>query len=363
MAELGADYDLQNYNFELDARQIAQRPSEQREKSRLLIYKRQTGEIIWTHFEKIVDFLPPEALIVSNNSKVVPARLFGQRADSGGKVEFLLLTPLPLLEVVHLEDEWKSARIEGVLRLKSKIRAGIEVNFNQNCKLVVVNQEDYGRITGDLFWKGELKIILEQIGHVPLPPYIQRTDSPIDKERYQTVYAREEKSGSVAAPTAGLHFSPSLVQKIKDKGLQWTEVTLYVGYGTFSPIRCQDIRKHEMHPEYIEIAPESAELICRAQHENRPVLAVGTTTVRVLESVASIKGGIEPFRGWSDLFIYPGYNFQLVDHLMTNFHLPQSSLILMVSALLGREKLLELYKQALDKGFRFFSYGDAMLVL
>lgn len=357
------DFELQNYDYELPAQQIAQNPRDKRGESSLLVYNRQTEEINWTCFKNILDFLPAEALIVSNNSKVIPARLLGKRKDTGGKAEFLLLTPLPFVQDVNAHKGWRSAHVEGVLRIKSRIRTGLEVEFTDYCKLVILHQKDFGRVKAELFWKEDLKDILYKIGHMPLPPYIQRPDSQMDKKRYQTVYAKEEKCGSVAAPTAGLHFSPDLMQKMQAKWFKWAEVTLYVGYGTFSPIRCQDIRKHQMHPEFIEISKETAAAVKQAKTEDRPVVAVGTTTVRTLESVASMKGEIIPFAGWTDHFIYPGYSFQVVDHLITNFHLPQSSLILMVSALVGRKKLLSLYEQALEKGYRFFSYGDAMLVL
>ena len=363
MQEDTSDFNLQNYHYDLDASQIAQHPGEKREKSRLLVYKRRSNEIYWSYFEDILEYIPAKTLIVGNNSKVIPARLFGHRADTKGKAEFLLLTPLPVLVPEKADHDWQRAEVEGVLKISTRLRSGIEIEFSSRCRLIVSSHENFGRIRAELFWIGNLQDILSDLGHIPLPPYIQRTDTSEDRERYQTVYAREEKAGSVAAPTAGLHFTYDLLRKIKSQGFKWTEVTLYVGYGTFSPIRSQDIRKHQMHPEFIEISRAAAENISRARMENCPVLAIGTTTIRFLESVANKKGSILPFRGWTEQFIYPGYTFQAVDHLITNFHLPQSSLMLMLSALVGRKKLLDLYRQALNRGFSFFSYGDAMLVL
>ena len=213
-----------------------------------------------------------------------------------------------------------------------------------------------------LSWRGELATLFRDLGHYPLPPYIRRPDTAEDAKRYQTVYAAEDKLGSVAAPTAGLHFTPQVHGALAAKGVDWAEVTLYVGYGTFSPVRCPDIRDHSMHREYVEVPPATAEAVAVARAQGRPVIAVGTTSVRSLEGAFAATGGIRPFAGWTDIYITPGYEFKTVDSLLTNFHLPESSLLIMVSALAGREFILKTYRKALSEGFRFFSYGDAMLI-
>ena len=199
-------------------------------------------------------------------------------------------------------------------------------------------------------------------GHIPLPPYIKRSDAEEDFSRYQTIYAREEKTGSVAAPTAGLHFTDELRETLRRRGFQWAEVTLYVGYGTFSPVRCEDIRNHQMHREYVELPEETADAIAEAKARHRPVIAVGTTSVRTLEGVAQVCGRAKPFAGWTDIFLYPGRPFRVVDGIITNFHLPESSLLMLVSAFAGRKRILEAYQEAVKEGYRFFSYGDAMLI-
>ena len=211
-------------------------------------------------------------------------------------------------------------------------------------------------------WHGDLAGHFLSQGHIPLPPYIHREDKSEDRTRYQTVYSREDKLGSVAAPTAGLHFTPEIMDALDKRGIGLAEVTLYVGYGTFSPVRAQDIREHVMHAEYAEVSEETAQAVARAKAEGRPVVAVGTTTSRTLESMATTLGGIGPFTGWTDIFIRPGYRFKVVDQLITNFHLPRSSLIIMVCTLAGRQQIIDAYNHAVRQGFRFFSYGDAMLI-
>jgi S-adenosylmethionine:tRNA ribosyltransferase-isomerase len=235
--------------------------------------------------------------------------------------------------------------------------------FERDLAFEVLEVREYGHVQGRLLWRGRLTEVLDRAGEIPLPPYIKRMEQAVDRERYQTVYAREEQKGSAASPTAGLHFSEEAFAALREKGIQWTEISLHVGYGTFSPLRERDIREHRMHAEYMEIPRESAERINRARREGRPVVAVGTTSTRALESAAREDGSVHAWRGWSDLYIYPGYRFRCVDHMITNFHLPDSSLILMVSAFAGREQLLRAYKNAIQNGYRFFSYGDAMLIL
>lgn len=360
--DIPADFDLESYSYELDESRIAQTPAEQRQDSKLLVLERSTGNILPSRFKNIVDYLPANALIVANNTKVLPARLLGHK-DSGGKVEFLLLTPLVLIEAGPDTNGWQHAEVEGLLRASKAPKPGSRVTFSDTLYLEVIHRGDFGQSQVMLHWQGVLTEHFLRIGHIPLPPYIHREDKEEDKERYQTIFAREDKLGSVAAPTAGLHFTDATRQDLAKKSISWAEITLYVGYGTFSPLRCRDIRQHSMHSEYIEISPETATQIQNAKDEGRPVVALGTTTVRTLESMHSLTGGIHPFRGWTDIFITPGYDFQVIDHLITNFHLPASSLIILVSALAGRQKIQEAYAVALQHDFRFFSYGDAMLIL
>ena len=357
-----ADFDLESYTYELDERRIAQTPPKNRQDSKLLVLERRTGKITPSNFRNIADYLPENALVVANNTKVLPARLLGHK-DSGGKVEFLLLTPLVLIVPAPDARGWNKAEVDGLLRASKAPKPGSRVVFNDTLHLEVIHRGDFGQAKVILHWQGDLTEQFLRIGHIPLPPYIHREDRDEDKERYQTIFAREDKLGSVAAPTAGLHFTKETRQGLTQKSIAWAEITLYVGYGTFSPLRCRDIRQHKMHSEYIEISPETATLIQEAKDAGRPVVALGTTTVRTLESMYTLTGGIHPFRGWTDIFITPGYRFQVIDHLITNFHLPASSLIILVSALAGRQKIKEAYAVALEHDFRFFSYGDAMLIL
>ncbi len=357
---ISEDFDLENYDYELDPSRIASRPAPGRSESRLLVLDRQGGDMQEDRFENIHRHLEPGSLLVVNSSKVLPARLMG-RKESSGAVEFLLLTPLPLISPAWEKGE-KKARGECLVRASRRPRPGDWVYFAENVRFRLVQDLDQGRAEGDLFWTGDLGDFFVRFGHVPLPPYIKREDEPQDVDRYQTVYADPEKQGSVAAPTAGMHFTPQLCRKLEDMGCKWAKVCLYVGYGTFSPVKTRDIRQHVMHPEYIEVDGQAAESIRRARSKGRRVVAVGTTTVRTLESVFKMKGRVEPFTGWTDSYIYPGFRFEVVDQLIPNFHLPGSSLLIMVSAFAGRKKVLQSYQYARDKNFRFFSYGDAMFI-
>lgn len=356
-----AQYRLASYVYDLPEDRIAQHPADHRDSSRLLVLEKATGRTELRRFTDLPRLLPAGTLLVANNSRVVPARLYGQK-PSGGRVEFLLLTPPPLLAAEPADNGRWSARAEGLLRAAKAPRPGDVVEFGPDLSLVVEERGDFGRSWVRLFWRGPLAGLLDRQGHLPLPPYIRRPDSPADAERYQTVYADPAKAGSVAAPTAGLHFTPDLRARLAESGFEWAEVTLYVGYGTFSPVRCADIREHRMHAEYVEIGQEAADAIARAKAEGRPVLAVGTTAARTLEGAFAATGRIGPFAGWTDIYILPGASFRVLDILLTNFHLPESSLLIMVSALAGREAVLAAYQKALDNGFRFFSYGDAMLI-
>lgn len=355
-----SDWDLTSYDYHLPEEQIAQSPAQKRGGSNLYVLNR-NGTDCMTAFSNLGQHLPEGALLVANNSMVVPARLQGQ-GTAGKRVEFLLLTPLPLLKVQH-NGHCNSARAEGLLKGAKRFKSGDSVRFAETFTFTLDEKMPFGKVSGQLQWQGDLLEQLQHYGKPPLPPYIKRDVEEEDLSRYQTVYAKGTQPGSVAAPTAGLHFEQEHVQHLQQAGFQWAEVTLYVGYGTFSPIRCEDIRKHAMHAEYVTISPEAAACIAKAKSENRPVVAVGTTVARTLEGAALQTGGIAPFAGWVDLFIKPGFTFQAVDHLLTNFHLPRSSLLVLVSALAGRERVLQAYDRALASGFRFFSYGDAMFVL
>ncbi len=359
--EIPKDYQLSSYDYELPEDRIAQEPAQRRDGSRLLVLDRAAGSLTPVRFPDLVDHLPENALLVANNSRVIPARIFGEK-PTGGRVEFLLLTPLPLIRA-HGEGEWKSAEVEGLLRASKSPKPGVTVTFSADFRLTALEPGPFGRWRVRLKWRGDLETLFFTLGHLPLPPYIKRPDRDADRERYQTTYADRSKTGSVAAPTAGLHFTPDLRRRMADRGFTWAEVTLYVGYGTFSPVRCPDIRDHKMHGEYIEVPRATAKAVRRAKEEGRPVVAVGTTSARTLEGMHRACGEVVEFRGETDIFIYPGYDFKVIDGMLTNFHLPESSLVIMLSALAGRETTLSAYRYALENGFRFFSYGDAMLVI
>ena len=355
------EFRLSAYTYELPEAQIAQHPADKRGSSRLFVIDKKSGENHEAMFADLADYLPKNALLVVNNSKVLPARLYGQR-PSGGKVEFLMLTPLPLITPTT-EGEWKSATVEGLLRMSKRVKVGTKAEFGDDLWLEVTDTAQFGRCEVTLHWRGELKKHFLKHGHLPLPPYIKREDTTADKDRYQTVYADDNQLGSVAAPTAGLHFTDEMRQELSDKGFEWAEVTLYVGYGTFSPVRCDDIREHSMHKEFIELSEETVKKIAKAKAEGRPVIAVGTTSSRVLEGAVKEAGELTPYKGWTNIFIYPGYEFKVVDHMITNFHLPESSLLMMISAFAGKQRVLDGYREAIAKGFRVFSYGDSMLIL
>ncbi|WP_165175665.1 tRNA preQ1(34) S-adenosylmethionine ribosyltransferase-isomerase QueA [Desulfovibrio sp. ZJ369] len=363
-----ADFFLSSYDFELPPEQIAQFPPEERGASRLLVMPR-TGDLDLRHarFSDLPGLLPEKALIVVNNSRVLQARLLGSRA-TGGKVEFLLLTPLPLVLAQAGPDAPAgaegafSAEAEGLVRAGGRVREGETFDFGAGIRVTVLQSGPFGRRRVRLRWQGDLAKAFAATGHIPLPPYIKRADGEEDLNRYQTVYARDDKTGSVAAPTAGLHFTPELRRELRQAGFQWAEVTLYVGYGTFSPVRSEDIRGHRMHREYVEIPEATAEAVARARAEKRPVVAVGTTSVRALEGVAELCGRVQPYTGWTDIFLYPGRGFRVVDAVLTNFHLPESSLLMLISAFAGRKRVLAAYAEAVARGYRFFSYGDAMLI-
>lgn len=358
--EIPADYLLESYNYELPEDRIAQEPADRRDGSRLLVVDRDTGSMTATEFTDLIDHLPKNALLVANNSRVIPARIFGAK-PTGGKVEFLLLTPLPLIKATE-KDGWLTAPAEGLIRASKTPKPGTTVTFSDTFRLKAREAGHFGRWQVELQWQGDLTALFREMGHLPLPPYIKRPDCDEDKERYQTTYSDESKTGSVAAPTAGLHFTPQYRQQLLDRGFEWAEVTLYVGYGTFSPVRCKDIRMHQMHSEYIEVPEVTAKAVIEAKSEGRPIIAIGTTSARSLEGMFNECGKIKEFQGETNIFISPGYEFNVIDGILTNFHLPESSLIIMISALAGRNTILSAYEFALENEFRFFSYGDAMLI-
>ncbi len=367
------DFWLSSYRFDLPEAQIAQYPPEERGQSRLMVLPRhggsQGGETILdvkhAQFADLRSFLPKDCLFVVNNSRVLQARLLGTR-PSGGKVEFLLLSPLPLVveaaQPVKLQDGWLEAEARGLVRAGGRVNDGDTFLFGAGIKVTVLESGPFGQRRVMLAWQGDLAEAFAATGHIPLPPYIKRRDDDEDQSRYQTIFAKSEKTGSVAAPTAGLHFTQALKDDLAEHGCEWAEVTLYVGYGTFSPVRQENIRSHRMHREYIEIPEDTATAIAKAKAQGRPVIAVGTTSVRALEGVAELCGKVQPFTGWTDIFLYPGRSFKVVDGIITNFHLPESSLLMMISAFAGRQRILDAYAQAVQQGYRFFSYGDAMLL-
>lgn len=351
---------LSSYDFDLPQDRIAQTPADRREGARLMVVDKGQGVAAHAGFADLADHLPAGALLVANNTRVLPARLLATK-PTGGAVEFLLLTPLPLLEPTAHGREFR-ALAEGLVRVSKKPKSGEAYVFAPDLEIAVVERGPFGRCQVELRWQGDLAAIFERIGHVSLPPYIRRADTAEDRVRYQTLHAAPDKPGSVAAPTAGLHFTPEARAALAARGFGWAEVTLHVGYGTFSPVRAADIRQHHMHAEFAEISEETAQAAAQAKAQGRPVVAVGTTSARALEGAFAQTGTVAPFRGWTDIFISPGYRFAVADAMVTNFHLPGSSLVILVSALAGRETILGAYAQAVQRGYRFFSYGDAMLI-
>lgn len=336
-----------DFDYYLPEEQIAQTPAEPRDSSRLLVYDREKDEIYHKHFYDIVDFLKDGDVLVRNNTKVLPARIFAY-TENGGKVEVLLLKRFNLTDWEVLVKPGKKARI------------GAKLTVSRELSLVVTDIfEESGSRKVTFNFDGVFEDVISRIGEMPLPPYI--TEKLKDKERYQTVYAKVD--GSAAAPTAGLHFTDALFEKIKAKGVEVVDVLLHVGLGTFRPVKVDNVLEHHMHSEYYEIGEEAAERINKAKKEGRRIIAVGTTSVRTLESAADENGFVKPVKGNTEIFIYPPYKFKCVDALITNFHLPKSTLIMLVASLTGREKILDIYKTAVEEKYRFFSFGDAMLIV
>jgi S-adenosylmethionine:tRNA ribosyltransferase-isomerase len=346
---------LDDFDFDLPAQLIAQAPPAERGGSRLLVLDRARGSWSDRVIADLPDLLSPSDLLVVNNSRVVPARLLGRREPSGGQVECLLLR--------QLDDE----RWDVLMHPGQKMKPGTRAVFGEaptRLEAEVLALHTFGRRTIRLRSShgGTVAEVVDAIGHIPLPPYIKRTDSQADRDRYQTVYAR--RPGSVAAPTAGLHLTPSLLTALEARGVGRAEITLHVGYGTFEPVRTPVVEEHRIHPEPFEIDQRAAVTIATAQREGRRVVSVGTTTTRTIEAVAADSGGVvHEASGEASLFIYPGFRFQVAGGLLTNFHLPKSSLLLLVCAFAGTDLTLAAYRHAIGEGYRFYSYGDAMLIL
>lgn len=336
-----------DFYYDLPKELIAQTPVEPRDSSRLLVLGRNSGNIEHKHFYDIIDYLDEGDCLIANDSRVIPARIFGTK-DTGANVEFLLLKQVS-------GNKWETLCKPG-----KKARAGAKFTFGGGImEAEVVEVKDDGNRIVNFKCDENFFAALDKIGQMPLPPYI--TEKLKDKERYQTVYSNE--LGSAAAPTAGLHFTEELMDKIKNKGVNIGYVTLHVGLGTFRPVKVEDVTKHKMHSEHYEIPEETANLIHETKKNGKRVIAVGTTSCRTLESVASQFGEIKACDGWTDIFIYPGYDFKVLDGLITNFHLPESTLIMLVSAFAGYDNIMNAYKTAVDERYRFFSFGDAMAIL
>lgn len=330
---------LSEFDYNLPKELIAQYPLERRDRCRMMVMDRESGSIAHKTFEDIVSYFKAGDLLVLNNTKVIPARLYGKR-KSGGKVELFLL-------------EKKNPTCEALVRPAGRIKEGEKIVLESDDEVEVLGRGDVGRFVK---FTSPLSDILNKIGHVPLPPYIDRDDEPADKSNYQTVYGDNE--GATASPTAGLHFTKELLARISGTGCRVSFVTLHTNYGTFAPIKTDDVESHKMHREQFELSAETADAIAETKKFGGKVFAVGTTTTRVLEYCAG-----KASSGYTDMFIYPGYKFKVVDHLITNFHLPKSTLMLLVSAFAGRDFIMKAYAEAIAEKYRFFSYGDSMLIV
>lgn len=336
-----------DYYFDLPQEQIAQDPLEDRSSSRLLVLDKETGEYSHHVFWEITEFLKPGDCLVLNNTKVIPARLFGEKEGTQAKIEILLLKR-------RENDVW-----ETLVKPGKKAKVGTKIIFGGGLLVgEVIDIVEEGNRLIQFTYEGIFEEILDQLGRMPLPPYI--THQLKDKNRYQTVYAKYD--GSAAAPTAGLHFTPELLQQVKDMGVDIAEVTLHVGLGTFRPVKVDNILEHHMHSEFYMVTQEAADKINNAKKNGHRVICVGTTSCRTIESAADENGMLKESSGWTEIFIYPGYKFKVLDCLITNFHLPESTLLMLVSALAGREHVLAAYEEAVKEGYRFFSFGDAMFI-
>ncbi|AIQ43180.1 tRNA preQ1(34) S-adenosylmethionine ribosyltransferase-isomerase QueA [Paenibacillus sp. FSL R7-0297] len=339
---------VDNYDFNLPEELIAQTPLADRSSSRLLLVNKENGQLEHGHFTDILQQFRPGDTLVLNDTRVIPARLFGVKEDTGAKAEVLLLKNLG-------EDRW-----EALVKPGKKLKTGAVIIFSEELSAVIEDQADMGGRTLRFIYQGIFQEILDRLGSMPLPPYIKETLD--DRERYQTVYARHE--GSAAAPTAGLHFTQELLEQIAAAGVNIAYITLHVGLGTFRPMSVETVEEHVMHAEYYELSQETAEMLNSARARGGRIIAVGTTSCRTLETAGrqAAGGPLKASSGWTDIFIYPGYEFTVVNALITNFHLPKSTLVMLVSALAGREHILAAYEEAIKQQYRFFSFGDAMFI-
>lgn len=338
----------QDFDFHLPEELIAQTPLEKRDSSKLLVIDHKNHTMVDSHFDHILDELNPGDALVMNNTRVLPARLHGEKSETHGHVEFLLLKNTQ-------DDQW-----EVLARPAKRLHVGTEISFGDGRLTATIVQElDHGGRIVEFHYDGIFLEVLESLGEMPLPPYIH--EKLEDQERYQTVYAKE--NGSAAAPTAGLHFTQELLEKIEAKGVKLVYLTLHVGLGTFRPVSVDNIEDHEMHSEFYQLSEEAAQTLRQVKASGGRIVAVGTTSIRTLETIGNkFSGDIQADSGWTNIFIKPGYEFKIVDAFSTNFHLPKSTLVMLVSAFAGREFVLEAYKHAVDKHYRFFSFGDAMFV-
>ena len=336
-----------DFYYDLPKELIAQDPLRDRSASRLMVLDRVSGEITHRHFHEITQYLHPGDCLVINDTKVIPARLYGRREETGGAVEVLLLRRMDA-------DTW-----ETLVRPGKKARPGTKLFFGDgSLRGEVVDVVEEGNRLIRFSYDGIFEEVLDRLGEMPLPPYI--THKLEDRSRYNTVYAKHE--GSAAAPTAGLHFTPELLQQVEDMGVKIARVTLHVGLGTFRPVKVEDVTQHHMHSEFYVISEEAAETVNRTKEAGGRIISVGTTSTRTLESAADEDGRIHPCSGWTEIFIYPGYRFKCIDGLITNFHLPESTLLMLVSALAGKEHIMNAYEEAIRERYRFFSFGDAMFI-
>ena len=338
---------VEDFDYNLPEELIAQTPLEKRDSSRLLVLDKTTGKIEHKSFTNIIDYLEAGDTLVLNDTKVLPARLIGQKESTGAVIEILLLKNIK-------DDEW-----ECLVKPARRIKVGTIVSFgNGTLKAECIKEADEGIRYFKLIYEGILLEILEELGTMPLPPYIH--EKLTDQSRYQTVYAKEV--GSAAAPTAGLHFTNELLERIKEKGINLAYVTLHVGLGTFRPVSVDTIEEHEMHSEYYSMTADVAKILNETKEKGKKIIAVGTTSTRTLETIATKYGEFKECSGWTNIFIYPGYQFKAINCLSTNFHLPKSTLVMLVSALAGRENILKAYNEAVEEKYRFFSFGDAMFI-
>lgn len=338
---------VEDFNYELPEELIAQTPLKNRSASRFLVLDKNTGEIEHSTFNNVLDYLNKGDVLVLNNTSVIPARLYGVKEETSAAIEILLLKQKE-------EDTW-----ECLVKKAKKIKVGTVISFGEGLlKAKCTRVKEEGLRDFKMIYDGVFYEILDQLGEMPLPPYIH--EKLENQDRYQTVYNKHK--GSAAAPTAGLHFTKELMKQIEDKGVIITYVTLHVGLGTFRPVQVEDVASHKMHTEFYQVSEETADILNKAKEENRKIIAVGTTSLRTLETVLRDYDKFQEISGWSDIFIYPGYKFKAIDELITNFHLPKSTLVMLVSALAGKENIMKAYQEAIKEKYRFFSFGDSMMI-